>query len=173
MPSSCGSVTTSSARWTGIVFGRLAYQGFVAYWDGLDPFDPNDPSDPNVTEGEVEVAAILRDMTRIGVSRTLKRVDGHAILIKDDIDGGISRVKEQPGGDLLLVCGPELLATLARSGRIDAYRIFVAPALLGDGMPLFRDNQHELRLELVDSKMFRSGFVTLDYLPVAGAQTSS
>jgi hypothetical protein len=66
----------------------VAYQGFVAYWDGLDPIDPNDPTDPNVTEDEVEVGAIFRDMTRIGVCRTLKRVDGHAILNKDDIGGG-------------------------------------------------------------------------------------
>lgn len=143
----------------GIVFGRVVYEGFVSFWDRLDP------TDPGVTEAEVEFAGIFRDMTRIVVSRTLDSVDGDAILIKDDIAGEISRLKEESGRDLLLICGPELLATFVRLGLIDKYRIFVAPVLLGDGKPLFGGIQDELRLELVDTKLFVSGLVILDYQP--------
>jgi dihydrofolate reductase len=51
-------------------------------------------------------------MTRVVFSRTLENVEDNTILIKDNIAAGVSKLKQQPGRDMVLVCGPELLATL-------------------------------------------------------------
>ena len=141
----------------GVVFGRKIYEGFVDYWDRLDP------ADPSVGELEVEFAGIFRDMTRIVVSRTLDQVDGRAILIKHEVPQAIEDLKRQPGGDLLLVCGPELRSTLSRHGLVDRHRVLVAPVALGDGERLFGDVDEPLRLHLTGTRAFGGGVVMLDY----------
>jgi dihydrofolate reductase len=143
----------------GIVFGRNVYQGFVDYWDHLDP------ADPAVTGLEIEFAGIFRGMTRVVVSRTLEQVDRNAVLIKDEVPHAIEDLKRQPGGDLLLVCGPELRSTLTRHGLVDRHRVLVSPVVLGRGLPLFSDMNEPLRLQLVGTKVFGGGVVMLDYEP--------
>ena len=147
----------------GIVFGRRVYEGFVDYWDGLDP------SDGSVTELEAEFAGIFRDMTRIVVSRTLDELGGEAILLKDELAQAIVDLKRQPGGDLLLICGPELRSTLTQYGLVDRHRVLVAPVVLGDGQPLFGDIEEPLRLQLAGTRVFDGGVVMLDYEPPPSA----
>jgi dihydrofolate reductase len=147
----------------GIVFGRKVYEGFVSYWDGLDP------TDASVTELDIEFAEIFKRMTRVVVSRTLEKADGESIVIGDDVAGAISDLKQQPGKDLLLICGPELRSTLTQHGLIDRHRVLVAPVVLGDGQPLFGDIQDLLRLRLAGTKVFDGGVVMLDYEPVRSA----
>jgi dihydrofolate reductase len=143
----------------GIVFGRNNYELFVSYWDGLDP------ADASATKLEVEFAQIFREMTRIVVSRTLREVGDQAILINDDVAGRISALKEEPGRDLLLICGSELRSTLTRLRLIDLYRVLVAPVVLGKGVPQFEEAQELMRLRLAGTKVFEGGVVMLDYKP--------
>jgi dihydrofolate reductase len=147
----------------GIVFGRKVYEGFVDYWDRLDP------TDASVTPLEVEFAEIFRDMTRIVVSRTLDEVDGEAVLIKDEVAQAIVDLKLQPGRDLLLICGPELRSTLTRHGLVDRHRVLVAPVVLGNGQPLFGDIEEPLGLKLAETRVFDGGVVMLDYEPPPSA----
>jgi dihydrofolate reductase len=146
----------------GIVFGRNNYLAFVEYWDGMDP------NDPSVPAHEVEFSRIFRGMTRVVVSTTLEKVDDpKAILIKDDVPWAIEDLKGQPGGDLLLISGPELRSTLTRAGLIDLHRILVVPIVLGQGVPLFGDLDGRLRLRLaVDPRVLDDGVVLLDYEPL-------
>jgi dihydrofolate reductase len=143
-----------------ILFGRVAYEEFVAYWDALDP------TDRSIPEGEIGFANVFRNMTRIVFSRTLDRVEGNAILIKENIAEEVSKLKQQPGRDLILICGPELLSTFIQLGLIDEYKILVCPVALGEGKPLFRDIEDVLQLRLLRTRVFNSGAVLLDYEPV-------
>jgi dihydrofolate reductase len=143
----------------GIVFGRNNYQVFVDYWDRLDPTDPSVPA------LEAEFARIFGGMTRVVISRTLEQVDRNAVLIKDEVPRAIEDLKRQPGGDLLLICGPELRSTLTRHGLVDVHRILVVPVVLGKGQPLFGDTNEQLRFQLVGTKVFGGGVVMLDYEP--------
>src|SRR5919109_4052141 len=148
----------------GIVFGRNVYQGFVDYWDRLDP------ADPAVSELEVEFARIFRGMTRVVVSTTLEQVDRNAVLIKEQVPQAIEDLKERSGGDLILVCGPELRSTLTRHGLVDRHRVLVAPVVLGNGLPLFGDQNEPFRLQLVGTQVFGGGVVMLDYEPRSGSK---
>lgn len=141
----------------GIVFGRNVYEGFVSYWDALDP------ADTSVTELDVEFAEIFEKMTRIVVSRTIGDVGGDTVVIDDDLAGRISALKELPGRDLLLICGPVLRSTLARLGLIDRYRVLVVPVALGQGRRHFAAHEDPLRLRLAGTRAFDGGVVILDY----------
>ena len=143
----------------GIVFGRTVYEMFVGHWDGLDP------SQPSVTQLDVEFAEIFRKMSRIVASTTLREVDDQGVLIGDDLGGRITALKEAPGSDLLLICGPELRSALTRLGLIDRYRTLVAPVVLGKGVPYFADRKEPLRIRLTGTKVFDGGVVLLDHEP--------
>lgn len=144
----------------GIVFGRNVYEGFVAYWDALDP------DDPASTELEIEFAAIFRRMERIVISRSLTDEGApRTTVIADEVTGAVATLKSQSGNDLLLVCGPSLRSTLADARLIDRYRTLVAPVALGDGIPLFGSMKEPTSLRMVDTTTFGGGVVMLDHQP--------
>jgi len=58
----------------------------------------------------------------------------------------------------------DIVSALAQNGLIDDYRIFVAPIVLGEGKPMFR-NRNRLPLKIVETWKFGSGVVMLRYLP--------
>ena len=137
----------------GIVFGRNVYEGFVAYWDRL-------PSDASAVD--VEFAAIFQKLDRIVVSDTLDDAPGRTV-IRDDVAGQITAVKERASRDLLLICGPALRSTLADLGLIDRYQMFVAPVVLGEGVPQFGPTKVPLRMRHTATRTFTGGVVMLDY----------
>jgi dihydrofolate reductase len=141
----------------GIVFGRNVYDGFVSYWDHLDP--------AIASAAEVEFAEIFRGMQRIVASTTLSQVPIGTTLLDDDVPGAIAGLKDTSEGDLLLICGPDLRSALAEQGLIDRYRTLVAPVLLGDGVPLFRSAHQPISLRLAGSSTFDGGVVMLDHIP--------
>jgi dihydrofolate reductase len=141
----------------GFMFGRVIYEGFVSYWDALDP------TDVSTSKANLEFADIFRNKTRVVFSRTLAKVDDKAILIKDNIAAEVSTLKKQSGRDLVLVCGPELLSTFARLGLIDEYRLMVLPTALGSGKALFGDIQEKPKLKLLATRVFASGTVLHHY----------
>ncbi|MGH2677155.1 MAG: dihydrofolate reductase family protein [Actinomycetota bacterium] len=144
----------------GIVFGRSNYLTFVEYWDGMDHADPSVPA------YEKEFSRIFRDLTRVVVSATLKEVDDpKAVLINGDVPGAIEELKGQPGGDLLLICGPDLRMTLIRAGLVDLYRMLIVPVVLGAGVRMFGDLDQPLRLRLLGTNPFSNGIVLHDYEP--------
>jgi dihydrofolate reductase len=143
----------------GIVFGRNVYEGFESYWDHLDA------DDPSVTPLEVEFARIFGRMERIVASTTLPATTPNATVVADVLPTTIAALKDRPGGDLLLVCGPALRSTLAELGLVDRYRSLVAPVALGGGVPLFDPLGDPVRLRLVGSEVFEGGVVRLDHEP--------
>jgi dihydrofolate reductase len=135
----------------GILFGRVTYEGFVSYWYTLDL------TDESISKGDVEFANLFRKMTRIVFSRTLDQVADNTILIKDNIAVEVTKLKQQPGRDLVLICGPELLSTFVQLGLIDEYRILVKPRALGRGKSLFGEIQAKLQLKLLTTGYLSQG----------------
>jgi dihydrofolate reductase len=141
----------------GVLFGRKTYEGFVDYWDTLDLTDLSIP-----LVGR-EFATIFRGLPRVVFSRTLTKVDSRTTLIAGNLAVEVSTLKQQPGNDLLLVCGPELLATLVAHGFVDEYRLMIKPTALGQGKALFGEVKDKLRLKLLSIQSFQSGTVMHHY----------
>jgi len=143
------------AEFDGIVFSRRVYRGFVEYWDALD--------ESIASELERAFARVFGRMTRFVVSRTLDEVEDRAVLIQERVSEAVEELKREPGGNLLLICGPELRSTLAREGLIDLYRVLVAPVVLGKGRPQFDPVGEPIALRLIQTRSFGGGVVMLDY----------
>ena len=58
---------------------------------------------------------------------------------------------------------PSTAHSLMEENVIDDYWLFINPILLGQGIPLFKNFKHIVKLKLLESKTFTSGVVCLHY----------
>ncbi len=137
------------------LYGRRLYETMVAHWPTAD-------KDPNAPDYEVEYARIWQSKQRIVFSNTLTRVDESSRLFSGDIATEITKLKNQPGQDML-VGGPTLAATFMRLGLIDEYLMYVQPVILGSGKPMFARLDNRIELEHIETHPFSSGVVLLKY----------
>lgn len=81
--------------------------------------------------------------------------------MRGNVKREVTRLKEQPGKDIIIYGSGKLVASLQKLELIDEYRIWVHPILLGAGKPLFGNNQ--VGLTLYKTETFSSGVVLLCY----------
>lgn len=135
----------------GSIYGRKIYE-IMRYWDD---------EHPEWNEDEQAFAAAWRRQTKWVVSRTLDTVGPNAVLIKDDLEDAIRRLKTEQDGEIE-VAGPDLARSLTELGLIDEYRIYLHPVVLGHGTPYFAGPRPPLRLvahDLIDEDVLRLRYV--------------
>jgi dihydrofolate reductase len=134
-----------------LLLGRRTYEGFAAAW-------PNMP-------GAGEYGERMNSLPKYVVSTTLSVVTWNATLIKGDLAEELSRLKQQPGQDMVIFGSGELVRTLHERDLIDEYRLMVFPVVLGSGKRLFPEGSKQKVLRLVETRTFSSGVVILTYQP--------
>jgi dihydrofolate reductase len=99
------------------------------------------------------------------VSTTLQEpLEWNASLIEGDLAEEVSRLKQEPGKDIMVYGSGDLVNTLMKHNLVDEYRLMVFPIVLGSGRRLFPDDAAEkTTLKLVDSKTFDSGVAVHTY----------
>ncbi len=75
----------------------------------------------------------------------------------------VSRLREQPGKDIWLMGGGELIASFLDAHAIDEFVISVAPVFIGDGIPVIARRHRHVPLELRAVERFEDGLVQLHY----------
>jgi dihydrofolate reductase len=75
----------------------------------------------------------------------------------------VNRLREQPGKDIWLMGGGELIASFLDEEAIDEFVISVAPVFIGDGIPLIAQRHRHLPLGLHSIERFEDGLVQLHY----------
>jgi len=133
-----------------ILLGRVAYELFADYWPSAkDSITPK-----------------MINLPKIVFSKTLEKVEWkNSRLVKENIAEEMSKMKQQPGKDLVLFGGAGIASTFIKLGLIDEYRIIVNPVVLGRGNPLFKGLKDKLNLKLLKTKTYSSGNVILYYQP--------
>ncbi|MCL5995890.1 MAG: dihydrofolate reductase family protein, partial [Chloroflexi bacterium] len=138
-------------------YGRVTYQMMESYW-------PTVLTNPSSTKHEIEHARWIENVPKIVFSKTLEKVEwNNTRLIKENIAEEISKLKQQPGKDLVIFGSPGLAHSFMRLGLIDEYRLTVNPIILGSGKPLFRNVEDKMKLKLLKAQTFNSGVVGLHY----------
>jgi dihydrofolate reductase len=144
------------ARETGaFLFGRRMYELMIEYWPTAD-------TNPTNLAVEVEYSRIWKNMPKVVFSKTLDKVEWNSRLVKENAGDEITKLKAQPGKDLS-IGGPALAASVMQLGLIDEYQLFVNPVVLGGGTPFFPKLQKPINLQLLETRIFRSGVVYLRY----------
>jgi|SRR3954470_12699144 dihydrofolate reductase len=132
-----------------LLLGRRTYEGFAEAWPTM--------ADP---EG---FADRMNSMPKHVASRTLTDLGWNATRIEGDVVAYVRRLRELPGGDLVLAGSGQLLDVLAEADLVDEYRLMVHPIVLGDGELRLFDKALRRTLTLVRSESWSSGVVLNTY----------
>ncbi len=135
-----------------LLLGRATYEQFAAAW-------------PSRSD---EFADRMNSIPKHVVSSTLSAEDltwNNSHLITGDVAAEVSKLKEQPGKDILLYGSDMLFNLLLDGGLIDDFRLWVFPVVLGAGGQLFHRKNTRRELNLVDTTRFVTGVVILTYQP--------
>ncbi len=145
-----------------LLLGRVTYEGFAAAWPNM----MEQYEGPRRAELQ-EYTDMMNGYPKYVVSTTLEEpVEwSNSTLIKGNVAEEVSRLKQQPGKDILVFGSGALVNTLMQHGLIDEYRLMVFPVVMGSGKRLFEDDIETTVLRLVETKTFGSGVVVLSYRP--------
>ncbi len=96
-------------------------------------------------------------------SNSLGSVDDSFTLVEGKTESEVQKIKKQPGKNIAIFGGAELACSLFNLKLIDELVLTICPILLGNGKPFFRNIQNRIYFELINSKSFSSGVVSLTY----------
>lgn len=132
-----------------LLLGRVTYEGFAAAWPSRDG----------------EFADKFNNMPKYVVSSTLKDPSWNNSTVIDgrDVIGGVRKLRETPGGDIVVHGSAMLVQTLLEHDLLDELRLMVFPVVLGSGKRLFGETTDKKGLRLADSKVVGDGVAILTY----------
>jgi dihydrofolate reductase len=86
-------------------------------------------------------------------------------LLHGDIPGAVSALKQQPGGNLVIMGSGALIRSLLPHALIDEFLLMIHPILLGCGQRLFEQDNPLIKLNLSDSTSTPKGVILASYRP--------
>ena len=127
------------------IMGRKVYEEMAAYWPtSTEPYAPPMNEIPKVIFSKT-----VRETTWAGA-----RMEG------GDLVDAMTRLRNEPGKDILAHGGPDFAQSLMKHDLIDEFRLLVHPVTVGGGLPLFTDRS---KLQLVSARAFPGGTVLMTY----------
>jgi dihydrofolate reductase len=130
----------------------VTYEGFAAAW-------------PSMTD-EVGFAEKMNGMPKFVVSSSLDELEwNNSTLVQGNLGEEVAKLKQRPGGDILVAGSATLVRGLMAEGLVDEYRLMVFPIVLGSGKRLFGETEDAVTLKLVEAKTLDSGTLILTYHP--------
>jgi dihydrofolate reductase len=138
----------------GFLLGRRTYEIFAAYW-------------PNAPEEEQVIAEALNTKPKHVASRTLtgSLEWQNSTVLEGDLPEAVAALKQEDGGDLLVIGSTALVQSLIQHGLVDEFRLMIDPVLVGGGKRIFPDDGAQRPLRLVDHQATSTGALIATYAP--------
>jgi dihydrofolate reductase len=148
--------TQSNAQGGGtLVFGRVTYDLMTRFW----------PT-PMAMQSFPIVADRMNNAQKIVFSRTIDSASwNNTKVIKGNIVAEMQRLKQQPGGDMVIMGSGSIVPQLTEAGLIDEFQIVLCPIILGAGRTLFGGVATRPALKRTHARTFKNGNVFLRYEP--------
>ncbi|MBT1697079.1 dihydrofolate reductase family protein [Fulvivirgaceae bacterium PWU4] len=133
-----------------IILGRKLAQGFIPFW---------------AANPEAEGADIFNNTRKVVFTHTLDRSEWkNTTLARGNVVDEVAALKAQQGGDIIAYGGATFVSSLIERQLIDELHLFINPAAIGKGMPIFNAGSRSL-FKLAGSQAFSCGIVVLRYEP--------
>ncbi|MFD2148058.1 dihydrofolate reductase family protein [Mucilaginibacter antarcticus] len=137
-----------------IVMGRKLAEGFIPHWtDAAQKPDAD------------EFTHKMVDLPKVVFSKTLTASPWENTVTAGDLVAEIKKLKETDGGDIMTYGGADYASALIKANLVDDYHLFINPAAVGNGLPIFQSLDSKLGLKLVKAQAFEVGIVVLHYQP--------
>jgi dihydrofolate reductase len=150
----------TSMRWVienvtgagGFLLGRRTYETFASHW-------------PNVPDEEQVLAEPLNTLPKYVASTTLSEPLEwqNSRLLQGDVADAVAALKQEEGGDLLVIGSTVLVQTLTQHALVDEFRLMIDPLVVGGGKRLFREDDALKPLRLLDSQVTTTGAIIATY----------
>jgi dihydrofolate reductase len=139
-----------------LLFGRVTYDMMAGFW----PTPMAAESAPAVAEG-------MNKAEKIVFSNTIQKADwNNTRVMSGNIIEQLRRMKQTSAKDMTILGSGSILTQFAEAGLIDTYQLMIDPVAIGSGIPIFNNIKQNIDLELISSKVFKSGTVLLTYRPL-------
>ena len=137
----------------GFLLGRRTYEIFAGYW-------------PNAPEHVQDIAVPMNAKPKHVASRTLTGPLGwqNSSVLPGPLPEALAALKEEDGGDLLVIGSTVLVQSLIQHGLVDELRLMISPVLVGGGKRIFPDDGALRPLRLVDHEV-SAGSIIATYAP--------
>jgi len=151
------NVLTSDA----FLLGRVTYEMLAPHWSAMK-------------NNEDGIADKLNSAPKYVVSSTLDKAEwNNSTIIKNNVAEEITKLKQQPGGNILIFGSATLVQSLMESDLIDEYRFLVHPIIMGRGKRFFREGMVTTRLSPVKTKTLNHGVILDCYEPAKSQATAT
>lgn len=84
-------------------------------------------------------------------------------LVKEPIQPFMQHLRAQPGLDIWMMGGSEIIASFLDEGEIDEFSMNLIPIFIGEGIPLIKPQHRSVPLKLLATRKFSDGVVHLHY----------
>ena len=139
------------------LYGRITYEMMQSYW-------PAAGEQPNATKHTIDHAKWYSQVSKVVLSKTINDTELiNTEVISENLSERINELKQQEGKNILIFGSPTTSLSLLNLGLIDEFWFFVNPIILGQGIPLFKNVNEKIILELVETKTFSCGVIALHY----------
>lgn len=95
-------------------------------------------------------------------SNTYKGQNEYVEFVSEDVKDFINRIKKEQGKKIWIVGGGDLLHYFVKEKLVDEFIVTLAPAIIGNGIALFKQGNYEVELKLKEVKQYNQ-FVQLYY----------
>jgi dihydrofolate reductase len=133
------------------LFGRRSYDDMLRHWN--------------------EAGGVFKD----GLNKTMKYVASsnpdadlpwpNSTLLSGDVPGAVAELRNQGGGNLVIMGSGQLIRSLLPYRLIDELFLLIHPVVLGSGQRLFGPAEAQVPLELVHSSATSTGVIMATYRP--------
>lgn len=139
------------------LYGRVTYDMMQNYW-------PTAGDQPGASTHDKDHARWYNQVHKVVISKSLA---GSALpgtqIIGSNLEAEVKALKQQDGKDILMFGSPGAAHALMQYNLIDDFWLFVNPVILGKGIPLFKNVESRVQLDLLSTIPFASGVVGLHY----------
>lgn len=97
------------------------------------------------------------------LTKSKKGNDENVTFYNGNVKDLIDELMKKEGKNIFVDGGAGAVHALREQNLIDEYVISIIPVLLGNGIRLFKDTNHQQNLELVESQAFDTGLVQVKY----------
>jgi dihydrofolate reductase len=140
------------------LMGRATGEGMAVYW-------PTVGSNPESSEEDKWMAERLNSFPKVVFSRTITHIHWNNARVANDIVAEVKELKKEPGKDIMIYGGADIVSSFIRENLIDEYHLYVNPVAIGKGKAIFDKVNDNLKLNLEKTIVSTTGIVVHQYVP--------
>ena len=150
-----------------IIYDKEQFKDLEKQWQRIDTMFYGSKTYESVSKASTGMDQIKQNpfahMRHYVFSKSLTKVKEEFILIKGDLKTEVEKIRNEPGKDIAVFGGAELLNSLLNLDLVDELVLAICPVLLGKGKPFFPSIDKRIGWKVNEVKTYRSGLISISY----------